>query len=60
MGISKPNPDFYWHILRSEGVKPEEAVFIDDTEENVLSAQKIGINSILFTDSDSLKTRLKN
>jgi len=60
IGISKPDPDFYWHILRSEGVKPEEAVFIDDTEENVLSAQEIGINSILFTNFDSLKTRLKN
>ena len=59
MGISKPDPDFYWHILRSEGVKPEEAVFIDDTEENVLSAQKIGINSILFTDSDSLRQQIK-
>jgi len=60
IGLLKPDPDFYWYILKSEGVKPEEAVFIDDTEENVLSAQEIGINSILFTDSDSLKTRLKN
>jgi len=59
MGISKPDPDFYWHILRSEGVKPEETVFIDDTEENVLSAQKIGINSILFTDPDFLRQQIK-
>ena len=60
IGLSKPDPDFYWHILRSEGVKPEEAVFIDDTEENVLSAQEIGINSILFTDTSSLKSFLFN
>ena len=59
MGISKPDPDFYWNILNKEGIKPENAVFVDDTEENILSAQKIGINSILFTDSESLRLRIK-
>jgi len=59
MGVSKPDPDFYWHILNKEGVKPENTIFVDDTEENILSAQKIGINSILFTDPDSLKQQIK-
>jgi FMN phosphatase YigB (HAD superfamily) len=59
MGISKPDPDFYWHILNKEGVKPENTVFVDDTEENIISAQKIGIDSILFTDADSLKRQIK-
>lgn len=59
MGISKPGPDFYWHILNKEGVKPKNTVFVDDTEENIISAQKIGINSILFTDSDSLRQQIK-
>ncbi len=59
MGISKPDPDFYWHILNKEGIKPENTVFVDDAEENVLSAQKIGINSILFTDPASLKQQIK-
>lgn len=59
MGISKPNPDFYRYILRKEGIRPENTVFVDDTEENILSAQKIGINSILFTDADSLKQQIK-
>ncbi len=59
MGISKPDPDFYWHILRKEGIKPENTIFVDDIEENIISAQKIGINSILFTDADSLKRQIK-
>lgn len=59
MGVSKPDPDFYWYILKKEGIKPENTVFVDDTEENVLSAQKIGIKSILFTDSDSLRQQIK-
>ncbi len=59
MGISKPDPDFYRYILKKEEINPEKTVFVDDTEENILSAQKIGINSILFTDSDSLKQQIK-
>jgi putative hydrolase of the HAD superfamily len=60
MGISKPDPEFYRYILNKEGINSENTVFVDDTEENIISAQKIGINSILFTDYNSLKTRLKN
>jgi putative hydrolase of the HAD superfamily len=55
IGISKPDPDFYWYILKKERTKPENTIFVDDIEENVLSAQKIGIKSILFTGYDSLK-----
>jgi len=58
MGISKPDPDFYRYILKKEGIKPENTVFVDDSEENILSAQKIGINSILFADSESLKEQI--
>ena len=59
IGISKPDPDFYRYILKKEGIKPKNTVFVDDSEENILSAQKIGINSILFTDSESLKQQIK-
>ena len=55
IGLSKPDPDFYWYILKEEGIKPENTIFVDDIEENVLSARKIGIKSILFTGYDSLK-----
>lgn len=59
MGISKPDPDFYRYILKREGIKPENTIFVDDTEENINSAQRIGINSILFTDSESLRQQIK-
>ena len=36
MGVSKPHQDFYRYILMSEGVKPEDTVFIDDSEEYVI------------------------
>lgn len=59
MGVSKPDPDFYRYISKKEGIEPENIIFVDDTEENILSAQKIGINSILFTDSESLKQQIE-
>jgi putative hydrolase of the HAD superfamily len=59
MGVSKPHRDFYRYILMSEGVKPEDAVFIDDTEGNVISAEKLGIRSIWFKDSTRLRTDIE-
>ena len=54
IGISKPNPDFYRYILKHEKINPENAFFIDDDKENVLAAERLGIEAVLFTDSASL------
>jgi HAD superfamily hydrolase (TIGR01509 family) len=58
MGVSKPHPGFYQHILSAEGVRPENAVFIDDAEANVRAAERLGIRSILFRGSDRLKSEI--
>lgn len=60
IGLSKPNPEFYRYILRNEGVSPENAFFVDDTEVNVLSAREMGIYATLFTDSKSLSLEIEN
>jgi len=60
IGLSKPNPEFYRYILRNEGVRPENSFFVDDTEVNVLSAERMGINATLFTDSKSLSLQIEN
>lgn len=60
IGLSKPDPEFYRYILKNEGVNPENTFFVDDTEENVLSAERMGINATLFRDSKSLDLQIKN
>jgi glucose-1-phosphatase len=60
IGLSKPDPEFYKYILKEEGVNPENAFFVDDTEVNVLSAERMGIGATLFRDSKSLGLQLKN
>lgn len=60
IGMMKTNPESFKKVLREIGVKPEEAVFIDDTEKNVEVAKSLGIKGILFTDYDSLVNQLKD
>lgn len=56
--ISKPNPEIYLHTLEKLNVKPEEAVFIDDMERNVLAAEVLGIKGIVFQDFNQFKKDL--
>lgn len=57
-GLIKPDRKIYEITLKRLGVKPKEAVFIDDKEENVNSAKNIGINTILFKDLEQFKKEL--
>ncbi|MBI3619575.1 HAD family phosphatase [Candidatus Roizmanbacteria bacterium] len=59
VGMMKPNRDIYDYTLSKLGVKPQEAVFIDDKQENIAGAKKAGIPTIIFTDIKTLKTELK-
>jgi FMN phosphatase YigB (HAD superfamily) len=43
VGSSKPNPVIYQDALRATKVKANEAVYIDDLEENVASAKSLGM-----------------
>lgn len=55
----KPDPEFFERILTAEGLAPEEAVFIDDLEENIRGAERVGIRSIHFTGAADLRVRLR-
>lgn len=57
-GIVKPDPEIYKTLLRRYNLKAEECVFIDDTEENVLSAEKLGLTGIVFTGYEDAVSRL--
>jgi putative hydrolase of the HAD superfamily len=59
MGIIKPSPEFWQYILREEKARPEETFFVDDLEENIAAAKKIGIMAHLFTDACGLAAALK-
>ena len=47
-GKRKPEPAFFKQVLKEQKAKPAEVFFVDDTEENILAAEKLGINSWHF------------
>ena len=48
VGIRKPNPEIYELILKKLKLKPEEVLFIDNQTWNIIPANKMGMNTILF------------
>ena len=58
MGLLKPDPQFFLHILDKLNAAPADCVFIDDTAENVESARSVGITSLHFTSNDNLQKGL--
>ncbi len=56
--MRKPFPEFYQLLLNRYGVKPEEALFIDDNLRNVKAAEDLGIKSIFYKEHSQLKDDL--
>lgn len=59
IGAMKPSPEIYQHVIRTMGRKPDELLFIDDTEKNVIGARSIGMRSELFSDVETLAELLR-
>jgi putative hydrolase of the HAD superfamily len=59
VGVAKPEPEIFRIALEQAGVRPEEAVFVDDFYVNIESCEKIGIKGIHFKDAESAMQQLK-
>jgi putative hydrolase of the HAD superfamily len=55
LGLLKPHPDIYRHVLDDLGITPADAIFIDNRETNVAGAQALGITGHVFTDAWRLR-----
>ena len=58
IGLMKPEPQTYLLAAESLGVKPEEALFIDDFIENVEGARQVGMPAIHFQEPEAVQQRL--
>ena len=54
----KPNKDIYESFLNKFDVKAAECVFIDDKPENIEGCKTVGMNGIVFKNSNQLKQEL--
>jgi glucose-1-phosphatase len=59
IGEAKPSRKSFTKVLDALGLSPEEVVFIDDSEANVLGASQLGIKGIVFKDIDTLCAELR-
>ncbi|HUQ84802.1 MAG TPA: HAD family phosphatase [Candidatus Limnocylindrales bacterium] len=57
-GVRKPDPRIYTMTLEKTGVKPEEAVFIDDKAELLEPASQLGMTTFLFESPEKLRSDL--
>lgn len=57
--IAKPNPEIYRLAVKRSRVKPEEIIFIDNRERNLVPAQAMGMKVVLAKNSDQIVSDVK-
>lgn len=60
IGCDKSQPEFFQHVLKETGVKPEEVLFFDDTQKNVDLAKTLGIDAHFYESIEVLKTQTES
>ncbi len=60
VGVAKPEPEIFHIALKQAGVRPEEAVFVDDFYVNIEGCEKVGMKGIHFKDAPSAMQQLKD
>jgi len=60
VGITKPDDMIYLLAAKRLGCEPDEIIFIDDRQENVDGATNIGMQGILFIDTEKLMEDLRD
>ena len=52
--LLKPSAEIYQCLLDQYGLDPHDCIFFDDTEKNVIAAEKLGIKAVQFKDADQI------
>jgi putative hydrolase of the HAD superfamily len=58
IGVLKPDPRIFMHLIEKHKLIPSESIFIDDQLSNIAGAESIGIKGILFTDLKTCENEL--
>jgi putative hydrolase of the HAD superfamily len=60
VGVMKPEARIYQIALEQAGVRPNDALFVDDFVENIEGCQAVGMHGIHFRDPKTAMAKLKN
>lgn len=58
IGMKKPDPDIFHHLIEVTGIIPQQTLFIDDSRANIQTAQRLGFLVEHFQSADELKRKL--
>lgn len=58
--LIKPDPAIYHRLLNRNGLAAGDCIFIDDSPKNIDAANALGIDGVLFTGPDDLRTALRD
>ncbi len=58
LGVVKPDPAIYLHTVKKLGVAPDQALFIDNLERNIVGAEAVGLHAALFQNVEQLQNDL--
>jgi len=56
-GFIKPDRQAFELLLKENDLRPQECLYFDDSEKNVLAAREMGIESYLFLDAADVEKR---
>ncbi len=59
VGLIKPDPAIFELTVQKAGVLPSQCLLIDDNEENVAVAQRLGMHALLFRSAEALERELQ-
>ena len=59
VGVIKPDPGIFEHLVARYAIEPGTAVFIDDSAVNVEAADRLGFIALRFVDAPSLRRDLE-
>ena len=60
LGSRKPDHEIYMRMIKDSGIRAEESLFIDDRQENLDAAKKIGFKVMLVDEENTILEALKN
>lgn len=58
VGMRKPDTEIFKKVLNDQKLEAAEVMFVDDTEENIRAAEKLGMNALLFNPEKDAFTAL--
>jgi len=59
MGKRKPNADIFQEIITEQNLKVEKTLFLDDSEEHIEGAKKVGLQTLLIPRNSNKLMELK-